>query len=111
MAEGLDVVTEGRDQGSEVFPDAEVKVFLTASAEERARRRVQEELDRGGRALLAEVQAAQTRRDEGDRTRPVGAMRPADDAVLLETDGLSREEVVNRIVALIDARLAQGGRP
>ena len=111
MAEGLDVVTEGRDQGSEVFPDAEVKVFLTASAEERARRRVQEELDRGGRASLAEVQAAQTRRDEGDRTRPVGAMRPADDAVLLETDGLSREEVVNRIVALIDARLAQGGRP
>ena len=111
MAEGLDVVTEGRDQGSEVFPDAEVKVFLTASAEERARRRVQEELDRGGRASLAEVQAAQTRRDGGDRPRPVGAMRPADDAVLLETDGLSREEVVNRIVALIDARLAQGGRP
>jgi cytidylate kinase len=110
MAEGLDVVTEGRDQGSEVFPDAEVKVFLTASAEERARRRVQEEIDRGRQASLADVQAAQTRRDEGDRTRPVGAMRPADDAVLLETDGLSREEVVNRIVALIDARLAQGGR-
>jgi cytidylate kinase/pantoate ligase/cytidylate kinase len=110
MAEGLDVVTEGRDQGSEVFPDAGVKVFLTASAEERARRRVQEEIDRGRQASLADVQAAQTRRDEGDRTRPVGAMRPADDAVLLETDGLSREEVVNRIVALIDARLAQGGR-
>lgn len=110
MAEGLDVITEGRDQGSEVFPDADVKVFLTASAEERARRRVQEELDRGRQASLAEVQAAQTRRDEGDRTRPVGAMRPADDAVLLETDGMSREEVVSRIVALIDARLGQGGR-
>lgn len=110
MAEGFDVVTEGRDQGSEVFPDAEVKVFLTASAEERARRRVQEEFDRGRQASLADVQAAQTRRDEGDRTRPVGAMRPADDAVLLETDGLSREEVVNRIVALIEARLAKGGR-
>jgi cytidylate kinase/pantoate ligase/cytidylate kinase len=110
MAEGLDVVTEGRDQGSEVFPDAEVKVFLTASAEERARRRVQEELERGRPASLVDVQAAQTRRDEGDRTRAVGAMRPADDAVLLETDGLSREEVVSRIVALIEARLAEGGR-
>ena len=85
-------------------------VPLTASPEERARRRVQEELDHGRPASLAEVQAAQTRRDEGDRTRPVGAMRPADDAVLLETDGLSREDVVNRIVALIEARLAKGGR-
>lgn len=110
MAAGLDVVTEGRDQGSEVFPDAEVKVFLTASAEERARRRLQEELGRGRAASLEEVQASQARRDEGDRTRPVGAMRPAADAVVLETDGMSREQVVDRLAALIVARLAERGR-
>ena len=110
MAAGLDVVTEGRDQGSEVFPDAEVKVFLTASAEERARRRLQEELGRGRAASLEEVQSSQARRDEGDRTRPVGAMRPAADAVVLETDGMSREQVVDRLAALIVARLAERGR-
>ena len=109
MAEGLDVVTEGRDQGSEVFPDAELKVFLTASAEERARRRLQEELDRGRAASLQQVQDAQAVRDEADRTRPVGAMRPAPDAVLHETDGMSREEVIDRLAALIAARLAERG--
>lgn len=109
MAEGLDVVTEGRDQGSEVFPDAELKVFLTASAEERARRRLAEELERGRASSLEQVQESQARRDEGDRTRPVGAMRPAADAVLLETDGMSREEVIDRLAALIAARLAERG--
>ena len=109
MAAGLDVVTEGRDQGSEVFPDAELKVFLTASAEERARRRLAEELDRGRTASLEQVQESQARRDEGDRTRPVGALRPATDAVLFETDGMSREQVVDRLAALIAARLAERG--
>jgi cytidylate kinase len=108
MAEGLDVVTEGRDQGSEVFPHAEIKVFLTASAEERARRRHREEVERGSAASLDDVQAAQARRDEGDRTRPVGQMRAAADAVLLETDGLTRDEVVERLAALVAARLGGG---
>jgi cytidylate kinase/pantoate ligase/cytidylate kinase len=98
------VVTEGRDQGSVVFPGADLKVFLTACAEERARRRHREELGRGSTASLADVLAAQNRRDDGDRGRPVGAMRPADDAVLLETDGLSPEEVVDRLVLLVAER-------
>ena len=105
MAEGIDVVTEGRDQGSEVFPHAELKVFLTASAEERARRRQREEISRGRTdSTLETVLAAQARRDEGDRSRPVGAMRPADDAVVFETDGLPPAEVVDRLVALIADR-------
>ena len=104
MAAGLDVVTEGRDQGSEVFPDAEVKVFLTASAAERARRRLDEELARGTATSLEAVERDQARRDEGDRSRPVGTMKPASDAVLLETDGLSREEVVDRLVGLVRSR-------
>lgn len=104
MAAGLDIVTEGRDQGSEVFPDADVKVFLTASAEERARRRHHEEQARGSVISLTDVLAAQSARDDGDRVRAVGAMRAADDAVVLETDGLAPEEVVERLVGLIEAR-------
>jgi cytidylate kinase/pantoate ligase/cytidylate kinase len=109
MAEGLDIVTEGRDQGSEVFPQADVKVFVTASPEERARRRHREEQARGSGLSLAEVLAAQAVRDEGDRSRSVGAMRAADDAVVLETDGLAPEEVVDRLVALIEARRGPRG--
>jgi cytidylate kinase len=109
MAEGLDIVTEGRDQGSEVFPQADVKVFVTASPEERARRRHREEQARGSGLSLGEVLAAQAVRDEGDRSRSVGAMRAADDAVVLETDGLAPEEVVDRLVALIEARRGPRG--
>jgi cytidylate kinase len=101
LAEGRDVVTEGRDQGSEVFPWAEVKVFLTASADERARRRHLEEESRGLATSLESVRAAQARRDEGDRVRPVGAMQPAADAVILETDGLSATDVLDRLAALV----------
>jgi len=104
IAAGIDVVTEGRDQGSEVFPDAEVKVFLTASPVERALRRHREETARGVPLSLDDVLDAQNRRDEGDRMRPVGAMQPAADAVLVETDGLTQEEVVDRLVRLIEAR-------
>jgi cytidylate kinase/pantoate ligase/cytidylate kinase len=110
MAEGIDVVTEGRDQGSVVFPQAELKVFLTASAEERARRRHREEIDRGQSATLEAVLEAQSRRDDADRTRPVGAMLPADDAVVLETDGMSPEQVIDRLVALLEARRRMTGR-
>jgi cytidylate kinase len=104
MAEGMDVITEGRDQGSVVFPAAALKVFLTASPEERARRRHHEEAARGNASSLEAILAAQSRRDEGDRTRAVGAMKPADDAVIVETDGLTAEDVVNRLVAMIEAR-------
>jgi cytidylate kinase len=106
MATGLDLVTEGRDQGSEVFPQADLKVFLTASAEERARRRHREELDHGGTLTYEAVKQAQARRDEGDRIRPIGRLEPAADAVVLETDGLSREEVVERLIDLVGTRLA-----
>jgi cytidylate kinase len=104
LAEGLDVVTEGRDQGSVVFPHAELKVFLTASPEERARRRHCEEQSRGVATSLDAVLAAQNCRDEGDRVRTVGAMKPADDAVLVVTDGLTQDEVVERLVRLIQER-------
>jgi cytidylate kinase len=102
MATGLDVVTEGRDQGSVVFPQADLKVFLTAAPEERARRRHQEELGRGQPQTLSAVLESQSRRDNADCSRPVGALKQADDAVLLETDGLSAEEVVQRLAEMVE---------
>jgi len=104
LADGRDVVTEGRDQGSEVFPWADVKVFMTASADERARRRHEGEAGRGLATSLGAVREAQARRDEGDRHRPVGAMQPAADALILETDALSAAEVVERLAALVAER-------
>ena len=74
------------------------------AAPERALRRHREETARGVPLSLDDVLDAQNRRDEGDRMRPVGAMQPAADAVLVETDGLTQEEVVDRLVRLIEAR-------
>jgi cytidylate kinase/pantoate ligase/cytidylate kinase len=111
MADGIDVVTEGRDQGSVVFPDAELKVFVTASPEERARRRHREELGRGLATSLESVLASQSRRDDGDCSRPVGALRQAEGAVLLETDGLSADEVVQRLADMAEACRREWGQP
>lgn len=110
MADGIDVVTEGRDQGSEVFPGAELKVFLTASPEERARRRLEEERRRGRSVTLGEILAAQQSRDDGDTHRAVGAMREPDGAEVLVTDGMSHEEVIGRLLEWIDRRRPQAGR-
>ena len=82
-------VAEGRDIGTVVFPDADVKVFLTASAEERARRRGDEDAD------------GIARRDRLDSTRAASPLVAADDAVVIDTTGLTVEEIVDRIVALV----------
>ncbi|MEN9665552.1 MAG: Cytidylate kinase [Planctomycetota bacterium] len=104
MAADRDVVTEGRDQGSEVFPQAELKVFLTASPEERARRRLAEERAKGRNVTLDEILASQQDRDHGDTHREVGAMRQAEGAELLHTDGMDREAVLAVLLGWIEAR-------
>lgn len=104
IAKGHDVVTEGRDQSTVVFPDAECKVFLTASEEVRASRRYLDLVSRGEHVTPQEVLAKQRLRDEGDCTRAVGALRKADDAVELSTDGLSPEQVVERLLEIVEAR-------
>jgi cytidylate kinase len=98
-----DWVAEGRDIGTVVAPDAALKIFLTAAAEERARRRAAE-LGADARAVLAE----QALRDERDATRAHSPLRPAPGAVTLDTTDLSVEEVVDRIVALARASPAPG---
>jgi cytidylate kinase len=90
-----DYVAEGRDIGTVVSPDATLKVFLTASDSERARRRAAETGE-----PLADVRAAQARRDARDREREHGALRPADDAVEIDTTSLSVDEVAGRIADL-----------
>lgn len=103
IAENADVITEGRDQGTVVFPHAALKIFLTASPAERARRRCEEERARGREVAIEEVLAAQNRRDEADSIRDVGPLVPAADAIHVITDGLSQDEVVGRLVTLIRA--------
>lgn len=103
-AQGRDIVTEGRDQATLVFPWAECKVFLTASEEVRAERRFLDLVDRGEHVTRDEVLAKQRVRDEGDSNRAVGALRKAPDAIEVSTDGLSREEVVDKLMQLVEER-------
>jgi cytidylate kinase len=96
-----DTVTEGRDQGTVAFPRAECKIFLTASPEVRALRRHGELAARGERVTLDEVLAQQADRDRRDAERPVGALVKAADAVEVWTDGLSPDEVIDRLEAIV----------
>ena len=94
------VVAEGRDMGTVVFPGARLKLFLSADPRERARRRHLELVERGLDATLEEVLADQVARDKQDSEREAAPLRPADDAVMLDSTGMTLEEVVDRIVAL-----------
>jgi cytidylate kinase len=98
------VVLEGRDIGTVVFPDAEVKVFLTASDEARARRR-HDELSAAGHSVeYADVLAEIRDRDKRDSERDIAPLKPADDAVRLDTSKSSLEQVVDQLEALVRAR-------
>ncbi len=98
------LVADGRDMGTVVFPDAGLKVFLTASAEERAKRRYKQLIDKGIdvnlSALFQDIQA----RDERDSTRSVSPLRPAEDAVTVDTTLLDIDQVVQCVLALVDER-------
>jgi cytidylate kinase len=103
-AHGADVVTEGRDQGTVVFPDAEVKIFLTADERERAARRHRDLLVRGEDIPFDEVLANQQLRDQRDAARPVGALVKAPDAIEVSTDGLAPEEVIARLEEIVRSK-------
>ena len=97
------VVLEGRDIGTVVFPDAEVKLFLTASAEERARRRAHDLEERGIAVDRAELLAQIRARDEADSTRAIAPLRPAEDAVILDSTSLDLEAVVRHVEELVES--------
>lgn len=99
------VVMDGRDIGTVVLPDAEVKIFMTATAEERALRRYKENLAKGMTASLEELTEDMKRRDHLDSTRAVSPLKKADDAIVLDSTHLEIDEVVQRILGIIEASL------
>jgi len=101
LASNADVVSEGRDQGTVAFPDAECKLYLSASPRERARRRQREMEDRGEPVALDELVQQLAERDQRDASRRVGRMRKAVDAIEVDTDGLSPDEVVDRLEEIV----------
>jgi cytidylate kinase len=104
-----DYVIEGRDIGTVVAPDAPVKVFLTADPDVRARRRAAELERRGLRAEANEVRAAIEQRDLLDSTRSAAPLRPADDAVRLDTTDMDADEAIERVVQLVEGARASAG--
>ncbi len=103
LADHHDVVTEGRDQATVVFPDAQCKIFLTASEEIRAERRYLDLVSRGEEVTRHEVLAKQQERDDRDRSRSVGPLRKATDAIEVSTDGLSPQEVVDQLLQIVES--------
>jgi CMP/dCMP kinase len=104
LASDNNVVTEGRDQGTLAFPDAECKIYLSASPTERAQRRVDQLNANGGSVTLAETLEQQTLRDEQDEARELGGLKAADDALFVVTDGMNIMEVVEHIERLVRIR-------
>ena len=100
-AAGADVVTEGRDQGTVVFPHAECKIFLTADEQERARRRHRDLATRGEDIPFDEVLTNQQLRDLRDASRSVGALVKAEDAIEVSTDGLTPDEVIAELERIV----------
>ena len=107
IASLTDTVTEGRDQGTVAFPHAECKIYLTATPEERARRRHLELTQRGEHFSLEEVLRQNQDRDHRDMTRPVGRLIKANDAIEFYTDGLTSDEVVAKLEAIVLSRQAE----
>jgi cytidylate kinase len=93
------LVADGRDMGSVIFPDAELKIFLTASAEERAQRRHKQLKEQGMNVSLAALSADISQRDQRDTSRKVAPLRPTADAVIIDSTGRTVTEVVNDVLA------------
>jgi cytidylate kinase len=98
------IVTEGRDQGTVAFPNADVKFFLTADLDERTRRRQQELSVNGGGTTREQVRSAIDRRDASDRDRAVGPLKPSDDMIIIDTTSLTIEQVVEKLLQHIEKR-------
>ena len=99
------LVVEGRDMGTVVFPDAEVKIFLTASIEERAERRYQQLLEKGNNVKLPDLVEELLERDARDQQRKVSPMKAADDAVVIDTTHLTIDEVMNKVREVLNGKL------
>ncbi len=99
------LVADGRDMGTVVFPDAEVKIFLTASAEERAQRRYKQLKEKNSNVIFNDLLKEITERDKRDTERSVAPLRPAADAVTIDTTALAIEQVVEQVMSICNQRL------
>ncbi len=97
IGEQGNIVMLGRDIGTVVLPDADMKIYLDASVEERARRRYLEEINRGNQVTFEDILESLKRRDQIDSTRDIAPLKVADDAVVIDTENLCIEEVVHKI--------------
>lgn len=107
--ENRGAVLEGRDIGTVVFPDADAKFFVTASAEERARRRYAELLEKGDASTFDQVLADQRARDKADSEREIAPLRPAADSLVIDTSGTPIDAVVDRLVREVEGRSRRAG--
>jgi cytidylate kinase len=105
VAPGL--VADGRDMGTTVFPDAPVKIFLTASAEERAERRYKQLKEKGISSNISDLAAEIRERDERDRNRSTSPLVPAEDALLIDSTDLGIDQVVEKILQAAHAALSE----
>lgn len=103
------IVTEGRDQGTVAFPDADVKFFLIADLDERARRRQAELKAKGVKQTTEQIRQAIQKRDDSDQNRSVGPLKPAPDAIIVDTTDLTIEDVGDKLLACVKERCS--GKP
>jgi cytidylate kinase len=108
MGAGGAIVMEGRDIGTVVFPAADVKIYLDAAPEERARRRASDPAHSGGPAAVSDVATLLTERDRSDSTRTVSPLYAAPDALIVDTTGKSIDAVVKEVLAIVNAKMADG---
>ena len=101
------IVTEGRDQGTVAFGDADIKFYLTADSAERARRRQAELQDKGSAGSIEQIQKAIEERDKSDESRTVGPLKPAEDAIIVDTTNLSIEQVVEKLADYIKKKCSK----
>lgn len=102
------LVTDGRDMGTVIFPDAPLKIFLTAGAEERAKRRYKQLKEKGIDANMRDVLKDLTERDERDRNRTIAPLKPAEDAFIVDTTHLSVDAALQVVMKLVEERLSLG---
>jgi cytidylate kinase len=101
------LVTEGRDQGTVAFPNADVKFYLTADVNERAKRRQAELKTKGHEQTIEQICAAIEKRDKSDQGRSAGPMKPADDAIVVDTTDLTPEQVVEKLLVYVKNKCSE----
>ena len=107
MAEGTSVVMDGRDIGTYVLPNADVKIFQIATVETRAQRRYDENLSKGIKCTYQEIVEDVKKRDRIDSSRAFAPLKPAEDSILLDTSNMSIDEVVNAIIEIIENKIKE----